>query len=95
MTIISELRNNSLFDNFSEITMFALVFENMHSETYYPGELIMPMDQRSKLNKNMFPFYKDRYSDFFMIIDQRKKDARDGTKTRQAGAAPSSPSPLL
>ena len=30
----------------------------------------------------MFPYYKDRYTDFFLAIDQRKKDARDGTKTK-------------
>jgi hypothetical protein len=81
-TIMSELKANPLFKNLSEVTMYALVYENISTETYYPGELIMAMDERSQLNANMFPYYKDRYTDFFLAIDQRKKDARDGTKTK-------------
>ena len=47
-----------------------------------PGELVMSMDERSPLNTKFAPYYKDQYTPFKYIIDERRTNTQAVYKKR-------------
>ena len=68
------INTNPFFAQLSMVSKYQLVYEAMYQEQYFPGELVMSMDQRSALNKNYIEFYKDRHTQMHDDIDRRKKE---------------------
>ena len=62
--MIQKLEQNRGFSQLDLLTKYSLVYEALEEQTFYPGELIMSVHQRSPLCMEYIDFYKDRMSAF-------------------------------
>ena len=82
--MLSKLEQNVYFSKLNTITKYHLVYESLEHKTFFPGQLIMSLHQRSPLCVEYRDFFKDGTSKFRREIDQKSSktafDEKDAGK---------------
>ena len=69
--VLQKLDQNLYFRRLNTTTKYHLVYENLDMKSYFPGQMIMSVHQRSPLCEDFAEMYKDGTSKFRREIDMR------------------------